>query len=242
MTDEIMRRIQRIEARFEIENLINRMWYYQESGEFEKKWDVFANRDDVSLEIGARGVYVGHDICVEEAIRHECFFQNGHDAALRAEHPEIEGMPPRTGMLEAGVNATPVIEVAGDGQTAKGVWMTLMSGAKARINQYGTPKPFWVLWKTTADFVLEDGRWRVWHMAQNPYYIADYLTDWVDSCMKMPEPANVPGKELRGIIPGASAPQAYTTAAYKPYRFSTTPGTYPDIPEPYEHFEDTFSY
>lgn len=237
MTADILRRLMRLEARVEIENLINRMWYYQEAGEFEKKWDIFSKRQDTSLEIGARGVYIGPQICFDEAVRHERFYQCGHDTQIRIDYPELEAMPPRTGMLEAGVNGTAVIEVASDAQSAKGVWMTLMSGAKARIGQYGTPKPFWVLWKTSADFVYEDGRWRVWHMWQNPYYIADYLTDWVQSSMKMPDPANVPGNELRGIIPGASVPQDYTTAAYKPYRLTMVPGTYPDVPEPYDTFD-----
>jgi len=53
---------------------------------------------------------------------------------------------------------TPVIEVAADRQTAKGVWYTpgVVGGFESGFN--------WMFEKYGVDFILEDGVWKVWHM------------------------------------------------------------------------------
>ena len=62
-------------------------------------------------------------------------------------------------------STTSVIEVAGDGKTAKGVWyspgyalMTRVSDGKAQAGGMIFNE------KYAGDFVLEDGRWKIWHL------------------------------------------------------------------------------
>ncbi len=54
--------------------------------------------------------------------------------------------------------ATPVIEVAKDGKTAKGVWMS--PGHEARVLG-GRLTALWVWGTYGEDFIKEDGRWKI---------------------------------------------------------------------------------
>ena len=55
-----------------------------------------------------------------------------------------------------------MIEVAGDGKTAKGVWIGI--GFVARTDaQTGEAQCFWEWGKYGVDFIKEDGVWKFWH-------------------------------------------------------------------------------
>jgi hypothetical protein len=41
----------------------------------------------------------------------------------------------------------------------------------------------WIWWKIGADFVKEDGQWKIWHYVKNPVYATNYSTSWVDSAV-----------------------------------------------------------
>jgi hypothetical protein len=53
--------------------------------------------------------------------------------------------------------ATPVIVVAGDGQTAQAVWQSFG-------NVSGTNMAQWTEEKYSMDFIKEDGKWKIWHL------------------------------------------------------------------------------
>ena len=57
---------------------------------------------------------------------------------------------------------TPYIEVAGDGKTAKGVWISpgIITG---KVGATGTLKAIWAWGSMGVDFVKEDGQWRFCH-------------------------------------------------------------------------------
>lgn len=128
---------------------------------------------------------------------------------------------------------TPLVEVAGDGQTAKGLWQVM--GADNSITQYG-PLSTWNWGYMAADFVLEDGQWKIWHLQEFTELDAPVASDWVAgnpyqpvaeyaavALMKVSAPT-VPAK----LYEGWSAEREYTAP--------------PRMPEPYQSFADTFSY
>lgn len=133
-------------------------------------------------------------------------------------------------------NTTPVIEVAGDGKTAKGIWyspgmglMTEIDGQNVKVN--GTF--FWE--KYAADFIKENGVWKIWHL-QMAYDFTPKLDDkWLDFEKKGMVQA---GERDGEMPPGFSSPE-YSYPAYRPERPSII---YPQIPQPYYTFEETFSY
>ncbi len=63
---------------------------------------------------------------------------------------------------------TPVVEIAADRQTAKGIWYT--PGLVGEYKEDGTNNSQWMWEKYGVDFVRENGKWKVWHMK--------VYTDW----------------------------------------------------------------
>lgn len=111
---------------------------------------------------------------------------------------------------------TPVIELAEDEATAKGMFYSL--GACTEIDPDQGPKAFWVWEKYAADFVKEEDGWKIWHLV--------VMTDF-----KAPVGENWAKVNL--------APTGTYYTAYKP---DITPQEGVPVPKPYETFQDTFSY
>ena len=127
-----------------------------------------------------------------------------------------------------------VVEVAGDGKTAKGLWYC--QGAKNDVETCG-PRAHWTLGWFAVDFVKEADGWKIWHM--------QYVNDVDCTCGQSwgKEPTVYP--DLPEFAPLAEF-------AYPPYTETKTVREYytparpivetPAIPEPYDTFADTFSY
>ena len=54
---------------------------------------------------------------------------------------------------------TPIIEVAKDGETAKGLW--LMYGAETMKKEDGKVSAYWAAGQFAMDFIKEDGEWKI---------------------------------------------------------------------------------
>lgn len=68
-------------------------------------------------------------------------------------------LPSGTGCYTAHPITTAVVELAGDGQTARGLWTC--------IGQETVPgKAMWLLGKVAMDFVRENGAWKIWHVVE----------------------------------------------------------------------------
>ena len=129
--------------------------------------------------------------------------------------------------------ACPVIEVAEDGQTAKGLWFC--QGAYNNVESCG-PVAHWTWGYFAVDFVREDG-WKIWHMQ----YVNDVDCICGQSWGKPPRPL----PELPEFAPLAQFQlPAYTVKAALRERYSPSrPLTEaPRIPEAYDTFANTFSY
>lgn len=133
---------------------------------------------------------------------------------------------------------TPVIEVAEDGQTAKGMWlspghMTLPVGAR---KGRGKMQAFWQWDKYAVDFVKEDGKWKIWHLYVGTDFCTPYETSWVESALA---PAAGPEFENSGSFPETNAPRALVYEEYSPFKVAKFA---PKPPVPYKTFSETFSY
>lgn len=80
--------------------------------------------------------------------------------------PQLENNPDNIGVgdLALDLTTTPYIEIAGDGQTAQGVWM-ILSG-RVELNGDGKPVLDHIRSRWGFDFVKEDGQWKIWHFRQ----------------------------------------------------------------------------
>jgi len=135
---------------------------------------------------------------------------------------------------------TPIVEVAGDGQTAKGVWMAV--GMVAMVDhKTNKPKADWEWTRYGVDFVIEDGVWKIRREHVMPLIRIPWNGDWEETYGKKDQVAEGPG-EPGGPPPGgppgpgSSIPKHPPTpldVEYSPY--SKLP--YLPVPEPYETFD-----
>ena len=135
----------------------------------------------------------------------------------------------KPGFLFVHTQTTPVIEVAGDGKTAKGVWMS--PGLETRKNPAtGEFIALWLWGNYAVDFVKEEGKWRFWHFHVYPYLVTPYDKSWV-------EPLSLPFQ----ILPEETRPDKPTTSSGI---YSTTAEIRydPIPPDPYETFDENSAY
>lgn len=200
---------------------------------FDRYWSA---REDVCLRFND-GSYVG-----PEAVR-------GYYAAQRENTALVsrflkERFPAQLGSMSDGELfgvgqfhglpiTTPVVEVAADGETAKGLWH--VHGSDNTVGPYG-PLSWWKLGFLAIDFHKENGRWRLWHVLHAEDVTAPMGENWLRPAERKELPEYAALKALKK--------PAYTVVRenYRPYSPLRPLLAPPEIPEPYAHFEETFSY
>jgi len=123
--------------------------------------------------------------------------------------------------------SSPIVEIAGDGQTAKGIWDS--AGQVTELDNEGKPRTQLMWEKYACDFIREDEGWKIWHL----HVYSDYSSPLGEKpaneaesrpALKMPQPdISVPG-------------------LYERYHMMRLPKEEPKPPEPYETFSHAFSY
>jgi hypothetical protein len=209
-------RIQRIEDIQEISNLMSRYQYLHTTGMYEETVKLFAKKaPGVKADIPGFGVY---DSGIQGIKR--CF---------TGAHVQIEG--DRIGQMHMHTLTTPVIEVAGDGKTAKGAWIS-PGHETAIINS--KPEAYWAWCKYGVDFIKEAGKWKIWHLHVYGIFFAPYEKSWADVTVSSPE----------GIMerPPDIRPDRLNDDVWAYTPISIYPDNEPKPPEPYETFNDNISY
>lgn len=159
-------------------------------------------------------------------------------------YPEIEVKQENIGVGSwSGGNqpTNPIIEVAGDGKTAKGQWNSNGPGLNTSVRDGKLVVSGMWFWRTYyVDFVKEDGEWKIWHI-QMTYDLTmplggdnDYLLDF--SKYEAHAPAASTFEPGSGY---SSNPNPYQD--WSPLRLPQTKQR-PPMPEPYYTFSETFSY
>jgi hypothetical protein len=206
-------RIQRLEDISEIENLMAKYAYLHTAGRHEETAELFAkNTPGVRAEIGRLGRWEGNEGIYKAMVKNHKFLGVGSPGGLFVH-----------------TQTTPVIEVAGDGKTAKGVWMS--PGLETRKNpDTGELTGYWLWGNYGVDFVKEDGKWKFWHFHVYPYIMTPYDKSWTEPTTVASPP--VPD-DIKPDRPGTSSNMYTTTAEIK---FDPVP------PEPYESFDEKTAY
>ena len=107
------------------------------------------------------------------------------------------------GDLDILCSGSTYIEVAKDGQTAKGVWYTLR--LTAETDESGTPRAFLHSGRVAVDFIKEQHNWKIWHYRTSPdfsYEIPEsqFLAGTTDACSIHPNPdCPAPNMKLRPL-------------------------------------------
>jgi len=152
---------------------------------------------------------------------------------------------------------TPVIEVAGDGKTAKGLWYSIGQGVRPSGTTGHSTE--WMWEKYAVDFIKEDGKWKIWHLIN----MMDIPPASASSSGGSGGPGGQGGKAPGGAGgpggqggPGGKAPaganvgtgvgggqlQSVKTVSVFTWTPTAVPTIEPKFPEPYYTFSETFSY
>ncbi len=121
---------------------------------------------------------------------------------------------------------SPIIEVAFDGQTAKGMWYVF--GETTEVYSKG-PKAAWNFGKCAVDFIKEDGQWKIWHMIMFTDIACPLGQNWGTAKMYEHEGPEAPAPTEAGEL-------------YKSFGEDYVFEIKPEMPEPYDTFANTFSY
>lgn len=180
---------------------------------------------------------------------------------LKQAYPELANLDPKTanigGEFAMHTSTTPVIQVAGDGKTAKGIWYSPGIGLMPHVSGSSVTVGSIFFWeKYAGDFIKENGKWKIWHLGM--YY--DFTPAFPDSMTarmgKGTPPAQAAGpggpppnandNKEKGekltpeeIAKGGMLPDPYQYPSWSPDRKSLI---VPKFPEPYYTFSETFSY
>lgn len=230
---ELISRVWDIEK---VMDLMNRRVYYVAQGLRRQELnDLWVRHTDhrKSASFGRNyGYYLGMDeIARYYVIEHEASRQAILDEYCAA-FPEIENTPANLniGFTALGPTSTPVVEIAQDGATARGIWYSIAQETVGR--PHGASKARWRGEKVAADFIREDGEWKIWHLVIS----TDYISPAGVSHESQPF-SYAPGQDPLQIEFGTPTMPVLTHD--NRYHWSDD---YPYTPEPYETYTPSKSY
>lgn len=228
-------------ARDEITNLMGRYQYLHAAHMDQQILDeLWAKDPDIHMEEGPYGVYL--------------FDRNGVGDYYTQKYQM--GSPAEPGRLTITSISTPVIEVAADGKTAKGLWISFgtESGAYPQGTKSGLPSvdsrepdefgnrvlAHWVWQKVAADFLLENGVWKIWHLHIYELQRCPFDENWVTFAKKRFADQAALDSEMRLCMTGIT-PEEPTTDHWQ-YSPDALPVLMPVPPMPYGSFDPKTSY
>lgn len=220
-----------------VENVFNRYMYLHNAFQDEQIIDLWVRRGTPGIR--ARYTNAGQ--------------YTDYDSVMRYH----QGRPTPVGKLILHYTTTPVIEVAGDGETAKGVW--IMAGTESGLTDPEIAREFpemycrdevqgkkvwahWVWCKYAIDFLKQDGEWKIWKFRCYEMARAPFEENWISFAEKNQRAIDLDlmyfgenGKPV--FLPPAD--EAVPTS-HDPYSPSARQTLAPAPPVPHETFEDTF--
>ena len=202
--EKLLTNIRRLDSYHEIQNLMGRLTAALNFQRREEILSYFAlEKDDVSLEYADEGVFEGKQAI--EALLDDLLL-----------HPDEKGY-----MLDMQLT-TPMIEVADDVKSAKGLWWC---PGISSVPANEETKALWCWGMTGADFLFDGKQWKVWHLHYFRLIRCDYKKGWVEDT-SMINRLNTPLHPL-------SKPSTY----HNPYSPLSIQEGIPACPRPYASYE-----
>ena len=121
--------------------------------------------------------------------------------------------------------ATPYIEVAADGETARGTWVSV--GEETQVDADLVPHGFWSFGHYSGDFIKENGVWKIWHLKWWRLARTEAGVDWT--------------KTWQDVMTGPPKVNPYKSdpiTFFHPYDTVTEQEPFPYVPMPYETWDD----
>ncbi len=230
---QLLKEMERQQAVTAVQNLMGRYTYYQFADKQIETGELYALKTPgVKVELPSGNPAIGG-----EAVK--AFY------AASAKSNKAEGM------FHLHPMQTPVVEVAGDGKTAKGVFLSLGAGAHS-----GDDAGVWAWVRYGVDFIKEDGQWKIWHLHAYPIFSTSFYKSWTDSAREkaagggkpaMPQGAGGPPAGGAQGGPQGGGPQGAPQGAgnrVEPWSYNGKglPPLEPVPPTPYQTFDPATAY
>jgi hypothetical protein len=230
--------LQRALAYQEIQNVMAAHSYcYEAQKQYYEIENFWSKRDDI-----AYGSNKGREATIN-------YFCKTNDAAHKAKlkrmselYPdEIKNIKENEGVGDMVIHllTTPYIEIAGDCKTAKGLWY--VPSVNVEIDEKGQPVPVTIWEKTDVDFIREDGKWKIWHFTQWVQFAAPLNKSLVDGSWQLSRPFFSPQPLEGQQAQQAPAPEQDRDPRDKAYSTKRVAGWAPDLPKPYNTWNDLAS-
>jgi len=227
------------EDRNEIENLMGRLTFSEIFKENDYFVDTYWCKNAPAPSLGTNnGYYSGYE-AIEGLFKSLKELDIIRANVAKSLHPEELGnSAPEDLQGIGGINVlnltTPVVEVSGDGQTAKGLWYLIGGSADFYTEAGAMAKSAWG--RIGVDFVKEADGWKIWHLVCVHEFDVMMGTDWA----KPEVPETLP--EYKAVA-DFKLPEPNVKAQVYEYYHSRRPlKAIPAVPEPYKTFSETFSY
>ncbi|WP_177198533.1 nuclear transport factor 2 family protein [Novosphingobium sp. CF614] len=230
----------------EIQNLMARRAMLHSIGHNEEELELWSKKREIRWAQNA-GCWIGEDYR-KYYVDINFAMQKAQLKALAAANPAIAddyAANRYIGQTVLHILSTPLIEVAEDGQSAKGFWYTpgvILSTADGKV---GEGVNMWE--RYGVDFVREDGHWRFLHIeviTDFAYPFGGKLSDPMpgapsgDASNSGTEGA-APGPGAEGLVVPGPTIRRKLGESYTPTR---VPRMEPRLPEPYSTLGETFEY
>jgi len=158
----------------------------------------------------------------------------------------VDGLKQMTaaGALWYHMLTTPVIVVAGDGKTAKGIFMSF-GNVSGKMGPNGKPAAQWTEEKYGIDFIKENGHWKIWHLRTYVEFYSSTDGTWLNpkdniasgvGTPPMPTPKDTKLSAGVKAEPGVSFKMAQPDEKgnfYQGYTPDRIPAYAPEIPKAY---------
>lgn len=164
--------------------------------------------------------------------------------------------PTPEGKLILHYTTTPSIQIAEDGQTARGLW--IMAGTESGLtdpevaktqpdfifeNEMVQGKKVWAHWiwcKYEVDFLKQDGEWKIWHFRCFEVARAPFSENWISFADKNSGAFDLDlryfGEDGKPVF--MPKPDAAATSLHSPYSPKEKQKLMPVPPRPYKTFQD----
>lgn len=245
----LSQRIQRANAAVECEKVMAKHCYYHAGGVHrEEYYEFWTKREDCTWahnfgQMGDRFQYYENYVLNQERDTWGVF------KSLWDVYPEVKKVTDYRALTEEAMHflTTPIIEVADDGQSAKGLWYT-PGCIFSTLNPQQALEGSWIWERYGADFILEDGEWKYLNLrvccdVAGPMDCAPWAGE--GSGGGFGPPPGDDGEEGDGPPPGG--PGGGMTLKipgplHNNWSETQVPQTSPGIPEPYSTLSETFVY
>lgn len=233
-------RLTKWEKRRALQNLMVRFFsedylQHRENQMYETYW---SRANDVCLGLnngyyqGASAVKAYYTGYAEDLMKKSKLIQKKYPKALEdLSDEDVYG----AGMMDMKSLVAPVIEIAEDDQTAKGIWT--IHGMNTKLTPSGQIG-CWERGYVAADFVWENNEWKVWHLLYVKDLDAPAGTSW-----EQPMPEYEVDPLYAEVLSTSSIPEPNVKmTVYETYASDRPFCAPPAYPEPYATFSETFSY